>query len=157
VSGIRPPLLVHEGTRGRDLRRRSWILWLAVAGTLCASVAMILEIIPGADDTLTMAIAMLLVTGGAVMADRTRRRIIVRAWQVEDGVLIETTGLLRPARRFFPQERARLARVGPADPRGSFRGMVEVRMPGELGSYLYEPQGGLIPFGDEKPRRRRRR
>jgi hypothetical protein len=160
-GALRPPALAYANPAAALYRVRSWLFWLATLGVCAAIYGMVTETLRVTDDPLTMLVALGLVVAGTVHAEMGRRRFPSRLWELPEGLVIETPGLLRPVRRFVPRERAGLAHVSAADPRSAARGLVAVRLPGERHPYLFDPRRGAIPFGAaraegrEDPRRRR--
>lgn len=156
TGALRPPALAYHNPSAWTYRLRSWLFLLATLGVGAAIAGMVTDTLRVTDGPLTMFVTFALVVAGTVHAEMGRRRFPERLWEVPDGLVIETPGLLRPARRFVPTARAALAHVSPADPRGLSRGMIAVRMPGEPLPYLFDPRRGAIPFGSARAETRRK-
>lgn len=108
---------------------------------------MLADWLPGADDPATMLLALALALGGALRAERARRRRVLRLWRRPEGVVIETGGVFGRRHRLVPAEEAARARLHPLDPHGPARGLVALRLPSESRAYVLDPAGGSIPFG----------
>ena len=153
MKRLRPPVLLFESDRGRELRLFSLFGWAAVLGLMVGGIAMQLDDTMGGDGVATTMAGLFALIGAALWMDQRRRRYIIRILRLPEGLLFETTGLFGPLRRFVPQEKLGAIRVTEPD----LSGIVRMKLPGSRAAFRLESGGRDVDLGLPQPADRRRR
>lgn len=125
MSRVRPPVLLFESNRGRDLRIISVIMWALVAGMTTALWLGLTEAMPSGDSPGTLFFAQLALLLFALLTDRRRRHTITRVYRLPEGLAFEMSGLRRPVLRYVAQ--AELGQIRASAP--DVEGRMTLRLP----------------------------
>jgi len=100
----RPPVLLFESNRGRELRLLSFFLWAVALTAIVTGWLSIAEILPSGDSARSIFFGQAILVAVAFFNDRRRRRTVARVFRVEAGLVFELTGLFGPIRRYVRTE-----------------------------------------------------
>jgi len=125
MSRRRPPVLLFESNRGRDLRLFSSLAWLLVIGMAVTLWLSLAEQVPGGDSPTMLFLGQMVLLLVAVMTDRARRRTVARVYRLPEGLIFEMMGLAGPFRRHVAAAELGAVKVIPPD----IHGRMVVRLP----------------------------
>lgn len=104
MTRSRPPVLLFESNRGRDLRLFSFLIWSVALAAIVSGWLSLLDILPSGDGPLAIFAGQAILVAVALFTDRRRRRTIARVYRVQAGLVFEMAGLFWRIRRYVRTE-----------------------------------------------------
>lgn len=148
----RPPVLLFESDRGRDLRIFSCILWAAALGVAVYAWLSVTDVLPGGDSVRALFLGQVAIVLMAFLTDRRRRRTISRVYRAPEGLVFEMTGLLAPFRHYVRTEDLGLIRAIAPDAAGR----MGLRLPDDGPALVMHTGSDGFNLGLPEPKHRKR-
>jgi drug/metabolite transporter superfamily protein YnfA len=148
----RPPVLLFESDRGRELRFFSFFLWSVALLAIVTGWLSLADILPSGDNPRSIFLGQAVLVALAFFTDRQRRKTATRVYRVQGGLVFEMAGLFWPIRRYVrPEDLAKVTASAP-----DVKARMRLRLPDGGSPIVMHTGSEGLNLGLPEPAKRRR-